>query len=205
MTSNNSSKAIRCPVSVLSASLLVLLSACSQQEAGQAATTASEPSATTAEPLPVAVDAAPASSLEAIASMGPAIPEDLQSSPAQSGGECGIEATATVPQGGVLEFSRARPEFVEGWALYREDSTKPTSVYIKLASDGEASYFAPVTMLSRPGLGIRLGEAAFDGAGFKVTLGLNDVPVGTYTVQVAQRVGDKVLLCATGRTAKVSD
>lgn len=205
MTINSSSKAIRYPVSVLAASLLVLLSACSQQDAGQQAVTTAPDLAAAAESLPVAVDAVSASSLEAIANMGPAIPEDLQSSPAQSGGECGIEATAAVPQGGVLEFSRARPEFVEGWALYRQDAAKPSSIYIKLASDGEASYFAPVTLLSRPGLGIRLGDAAFDTAGFKVTLGLNDVPAGTYTVQVAQRVGDKVLLCATGRTAKVSD
>lgn len=142
---------------------------------------------------------------DAMVKFGPAIPQDLQGSPAQSGGECGIEATAAVPQGGELALSRSRPELIQGWAVYREDKAKPDSVYLKLASGGEASYFALVTMESRAGLGIRLGDEALDNAAFKATLDIADVPVGEYTVQVAQRVGDKVLLCATGRTAKVSD
>ena len=188
---------------VVSAALaLGLLSACSPQSPTVNSTPeATEPevvvpSAEIAKPLPIG---------DAIVKFGPALPQALQGSPAQSGGECGIEATAEVPQGGQLSFSRSRPELIQGWAVYREDKTPPSSVYLKLASGGDASYFALVTMESRAGLGVRLRDESLDNAAFKATLGLSDVPAGDYSVEVAQRVGDKILLCATGRTVEVSE
>ena len=187
---------------------VVLGTSCSQQAPVQAPAVPADATAdgaeTAAGQTPVSSTVDVASTQEAVA-MGPAIPEDLQSPPAQSGGECGIESTATLPQGAELSLSRSRAESVEGWALSRETAAKASRVYIKLASDGGASYFAPVTMVTRPGLGIRLNDEARDDAGFKVTFDLHDVPTGAYTVQVAQRIDGKVLLCATGRTATVAD
>lgn len=189
------------PAAIAALSLALAATACSRQS------TQVEPVEEAAQTPPVAEQpAAPeTATADAMVKFGPALPQDLQGSPAQSGGECGIEATAAVPQGGELALSRSRPELIQGWAVYREDKAKPDSVYLKLASGGEASYFALVTMESRAGLGIRLGDETLDNAAFKATLDIADVPAGEYTVQVAQRVGDKILLCATGRTAKVSD
>lgn len=138
----------------------------------------------------------------AVSQFGPALPEDLQGA-VQSGGECGIEATSEVPQGAELSLSRSTPQLIEGWALDRADKTAATSVYLKLESGGDASYFVPVTMVTREGLGIRLGDESLDSAAFSVNAALAEVPAGQYNMQVAQRIGDKILLCATGRSAKV--
>lgn len=150
--------------------------------------------------LPVATAesvAAPAAQFD------PAIPAELQSPPAESGGECGIEATETVPQGAMLQLAKSRVEHIEGWALVRDAAAPAEAVYLKLASSGEASYFVPVQMVDRAGLGVRLGEPALDRAGFVVDAGLQHVPAGEYSVQLAQRIDGRVLLCATGRNATV--
>jgi hypothetical protein len=189
---------------VAAVSLALAATACSRQSA-QVEPVEDAAQAPVAEQSVAPETTAPLPGADAMVKFGPALPQDLQGSPAQSGGECGIEATAAVPQGGELALSRSRPELIQGWAIYREDKTKPSNVYLKLASGGDASYFAPVTMESRAGLGIRLGDETLDNAAFKATLDLGDVPAGEYTVQVAQRVGEKILLCATGRSAKVSD
>lgn len=153
---------------------------------------ADAPSATTPETV-----AAPAAQFD------PAIPAELQSPAAESGGECGIEATEAVPQGATLQFAKSRVERIEGWALVRDASAPAEAVYLKLASSGEASYFVPVQMVDRAGLGVRLGEPALDRSGFVVDAGLQHVPAGEYSVQLAQRIDGRVLLCATGRNATV--
>jgi hypothetical protein len=157
-------------------------------------------SAESAAPAPVSAKPA-----VALAKFGPAIPEDLMSPPAQSGGECGIEATESSPQGAELVLSRSKPEHIEGWALDRSATTASEGIYVKLATGSDASYFAKANGVVRAGLGIRLQDPQLDRAGFVVDADLADVPAGTYEVQVAQRVNGKVLLCATGRSARVVD
>lgn len=179
---------------------MVALAACNPATESSPA----KPQASAQAPAPAASPLATAHAVGAV-QFGPAIPADLQSPPAESGGECGIEATPTVPQGGELQFARSRVEHVEGWALVRDAKAEAEHVYLKLASNGNASYFALATPISRPGLGIRLGDASLDRAGFTIDVGLQDVPAGKYTVQVAQRINGRVLLCATGRSATVTD
>jgi hypothetical protein len=197
-----STKLEKLPLSmVVALSIAAMASACTQQ--AEAPTQAPEPVAPATAEVPAA-DAVPAPP-EAVASQfGPALPADLQGV-VTGGGECGIEATAEVAQGSEIPLSRSKAELIEGWMLDREDRTKPTSAYLKLESGGEASYFVPLTLGNRAGLGVRLGDESFDAAAFAVTAGLSEVPVGQYNVQVAQRIGEKILLCATGRTAKVTD
>lgn len=157
------------------------------------------PATTTTQAVPT-----PAPAMNA-AKFDPALPAMLQSPPAESAGECGIEATAEVPQGGTLAFTRNAIAKIEGWALVRGETGSAEGVFLKLASSGDASYFVPVTVGVREGLGIRLGDAALDGAAFNVDAAFQHVPAGDYTVQVAQRMNGRVLLCATGRNATVAE
>jgi hypothetical protein len=194
-----SSSAARRSTFALTIAAAALATGCTQPAAPSASTSGTAPAPVT-EP---AASVAPAQQAAAAASQfGPALPEDLQGE-VQSGGECGIEATSEVPQGAELSLSRSAPQLIEGWALDRADRTAATSVYLKLESGGDASYFVPVTMVTREGLGIRLGDESLDSAGFSVNAALAEVPVGQYNMQVAQRIGNKILLCATGRSAKV--
>jgi hypothetical protein len=185
---------------------VLLLAGC---QGGDQAETAAKANTTVAVPEPSADQATHAANApigrETASQFDPAIPQELRSPPAESGGECGIEATADVPQGAPLKLSRAQDATIEGWALVRGSKTDAESVYLKLASDGDASYFVPVKVVNRPGLGIRLGDAGLDRAGFAVVAGLQNVTPGEYTVQVAQRVAGRVLLCATGRSATVTE
>lgn len=195
-----SSAAARRSTLALTIAAAALAAACTQQTAPTASTPESAPT-----PVTEPASSEPVQQATATASQfGPALPQDLQG-PVQSGGECGIEATAEVPQGAELSLSRSAPQLIEGWALDRGDKTAPTSVYLKLESGGDASYFVPVAMVTRAGLGIRLGDASLDSAAFSVNAALAEVPAGQYNVQVAQRIGDKILLCATGRSAKVAE
>lgn len=137
--------------------------------------------------------------------LSPAIPEDLRELEVVSSGECGIEATEQYPQGSELRLSRAATTLLEGWSVVRESATAPDSVYFKLDSGSGISYFAPVEMVSRQGLGIRLNDPALDRAGYRVNLGLSHVEPGNYAVQVAERLEGKTHLCATGRSVVVTD
>ncbi|MCH6482374.1 hypothetical protein MMG85_02155 [Pseudoxanthomonas sp. LH2527] len=194
-----SSTAARRSTLALTIAAAALAAACTQNAAPTASTPESAPT-----PVTEPASSEPVQQVAAASQFGPALPQDLQG-PVQSGGECGIEATAEVPQGAELSLSRSVPQLIEGWALDRADKTAPTSVYLKLESGGDASYFVPVAMGTRAGLGIRLGEASLDSAAFSVNAALAEVPAGQYNVQVAQRIGDKILLCATGRSAKVAE
>jgi len=200
MNTKTSSNLKRLAVSTLAVSVLALLSACTSEKAGEPATPDAATTAATTEATPPPAPVQPAPVAAAFA-----IPAELQVAPAESGGECGIEATESVPQCAQLTLSRAHGEYLEGWALVRDNAVKAEKVFIKLASTGEAYYFAPVSVVTRPGLGIRLQDATRDDAGFNVTLDLKDVPAGKYTIQVAQRVGDMVLLCDTGRAAEITE
>ena len=168
----------------------------SAEQAGEAS--APDPAAT---PAPEVLGAARVAAVK----FGPAIPEDLASPPAESGGECGIEATEAAPQGSELRLHRSKPERIEGWALDRTAVATSESIYVKLATGGDASYFVKASSVVRPGLGVRLQDESLDRAGFVVDADLSEVPAGNYEVQVAQRVGGRVLLCATGRSARVID
>lgn len=186
---------------VVAIAIAAMASACTQQAGTPAQAPDTAAPATPVEPVTETVPAPP----EATASQfGPALPADLQGA-VVGGGECGIEATPEVPQGAEIPLSRSKTQLIEGWILDRQEKSKPTSAYLKLESGGEASYFVALTLGNRQGLGVRLGDASLDDAAFAVTAGLSEVPAGQYNVQVAQRVGEKILLCATGRTARVAD
>lgn len=135
-----------------------------------------------------------------------AIPNEIKEPTAESGGECGIESTSDFPQGSQLVYSRSKTnEQVDGWLLVR-GAGNPEMAFFKLASKtADASYFAPVSLTTREGLGVRLGDAALDNAAFELNASFEDVPAGEYDVQLAQKNAGKVLLCATGRTAKIVD
>ena len=135
-----------------------------------------------------------------------AIPNEIKEPAAESGGECGIESTSDFPQDSQLVYSRGRTnEQVDGWLLVRGGGN-PEMAFFKLASKaGDASYFAPVSLTHREGLGVRLGDAALDNAAFELNVSFEDVPAGDYEVQLARKNAGKILLCATGRVAKIVD
>ena len=178
----------------LSAALLVILTACTQQADAPAAPTA----ATTPEPAPVQ----PVAPAPAPKPMSMRVTDVRITTGAQQNKSCNIErANGTLFWPDQPRASRAQTIEIGGWVVDEDTKSVPNGVKLRLqTANGVSAWEQDVTeRVERKDVANNLKEEAYLKAGFKVNVDVPDLAPGDYVIYLAFEDAGAEAICGIGR------
>lgn len=134
--------------------------------------------------------------------MPPIIPNftamPTQSKPSKIGGACAIDTINNVVTRSTVISKAAGRLSVTGWAVNIESSAVPEMVIMRLTGINNDKIFYANTsgpVVLRPDVAKALNNPAFENSGFNITAGLDEVPPGSYTLELLQPTANNLLVC----------
>ena len=127
-------------------------------------------------------------------------PPELGGREPQPGGQCWLETVNGVQPGEPWQVSRQRRVVFRGWAL--DGATLSTSVWlvVRLRNAGGRYYAVTWARANREDVGRALGKGpGIAQAGFELIGTLQQVPPGTYDIDLVIGVPTGPVLCPSGR------
>lgn len=93
--------------------------------------------------------------------------------------------------------SKKSPLSVSGWIVNDKNNSVSQTVALKLTGVNRKDIFYAYTSgrLSRPDVAKAINNPAFENAGFNLTSNLDEVPPGSYTLELIQPDADNLLVC----------
>jgi hypothetical protein len=179
---------------------LVLISACTQQDATPPAPAPADAAASAAAPA-----ATPASSMAAPAGMTALTAAQLAETRTNTLGSCNVEVVDGQPFAGDTVKATRKPVVVGGWFMPEQTKQTGSPASIRVANAaGTEGWEGPISQwMPRPDVNAALGSSDTGNAGFNYNLDLSNAVPGTYSVWVTYDVGGDKFECKHPKTIVV--
>jgi hypothetical protein len=129
-------------------------------------------------------------------------PPEISGREVRPGGRCWLEKVNGAPPGAPWPLSRQYRAFIQGWALDGATLSSSGWLIVRLTrTGGDQRYYALTSVrAARPDVARELGAAAASARpGFDLAATLQQVPPGTYDIDIVVGTPTGPVSCATGQ------